>query len=194
MCASFKIGIFGSAGGNAQEKNVAKARALGEALAEHGCTIITGACGGLPYAAAEAASQKGAKVWGFTPAPDGDGHARLYPDQDANIYSRLIYTPREFLYVQDVKVSRKYRNVMSTAECDAGIVIAGRWGTLHEFCALYDYGKVVGVLTNTGGIADELRGLCKKIKKDTGTKVFFNRSPTQLVETIIQELITRKNT
>lgn len=58
-----------------------------------------------------------------------------------------------------------YHNVLTTAACDAGIIIAGRWGSMNEFTNLYDMGKVIGVLTGTGGIADELPQLLKKISK-----------------------------
>ena len=62
---------------------------------------------------------------------------------------------------------KKYRNVSSTANCDAGIIISGRWGTMNEFTNLYDMGKVIGILTETSGVADEIKNLSKKINKET---------------------------
>ena len=191
MEEKYKMGIFGSASERQEPEQVKKAAQLGEALARRGCRVVTGACGGLPYAAAEAAAKLKGVVWGFSPAADRGEHVRWYPGQDMGIYTKMTYVPKE-IATRGGAVCRKYRNVISTAHCDAGIIIASRWGTMHEFCSLYDYGKVIGVLTQTGGVADELLGLCKKINKDTGAKVFFNRAPEQLVETVRQELELRR--
>ena len=57
---------------------------------------------------------------------------------------------------------------------------------------LYDMGKVIGILTGSGGIADELPSLMKKIAKPTKAKVFFNSSPKQLVDEVINELDNRR--
>ena len=81
---------------------------------------------------------------------------------------------------------------MSTATADAGIIISGRWGTMNEFTNLYDMGKVIGVLTGFGGIADELPSLSKKINKQSKAKVFFSDNPDTLVSEIINELKQRQ--
>ena len=52
-------------------------------------------------------------------------------------------------------------------------------------------GKLIGVLTGTGGVADELPELTKKISKETGSKVLFNDSATDLVKQILEELQKR---
>jgi len=189
----YKIGVFGSASKEQPEDRLKKARAVGEALARRGVILVTGACGGLPYAAAEAAARAGASVWGYAPTASWEEQRDVYPEQDSTIYAKLVYVPRDFSTRYNRALCYKYRNVFSTFECDAGIVIKGNWGTLHEFCSLHDYGKVIGVLTTTGGVADELTDLTKKIKKETGAKIFFNRAPEQLVETIMQELARRKS-
>ena len=77
---------------------------------------------------------------------------------------------------------------MSTADCDAGIIMAGRWGSLNEFTCLTDFGKVLGVLTETGGIADELKSLTEKISKKGSGKVIFNNSPEKLLMEVINEI------
>ena len=78
--------------------------------------------------------------------------------------------------------------MISTANCDAGIIISGRWGTMNEFTNLFDMGKAIGVLTGTGGVADELPAFCKKITKHNRSKVIFNDEPEKLVELVIKEL------
>lgn len=187
-----KIGIFGSAIYDSEEIT-AKARELGEVLAESDVVLITGACSGLPYEVALGAYNRNrTEIWGFSPAADYKGQVACTPDDDNTIYSRLIYTPEDFEFIDDVSVARKYRNVMSTATCDGGIIISGRYGTLNEFTNLYDMGKVIGVLTGTGGIADILPDLGKQISKTSRATVFFDSSVSALVNQVINEIRLRK--
>lgn len=104
----------------------------------------------------------------------------------------MIYTPADFEFIGDVSVARKYRNVLSTATCDGGIVVSGRWGSLNEFTNLYDMGKVIGILTGTGGVADVLPDLSKQINKLSKAAVFFNASASTLVNQVISEIRRRK--
>ncbi len=64
---------------------------------------------------------------------------------------------------------------------------------MNEFTNLYDFGKVIGILTGTGGIADELKSLNKKIHKPGRAKVLFSNSVQKLVELVLKELQKRKN-
>jgi len=188
----FKVGVFGSAHGEALHDAVVKENVemLGKELAAHECIVITGACGGIPYAVAAAAHGLGARVWGFSPARDREEHAAWYPEQRIALYEQLICVPPDIAQMESA-VRRKYRNVMSTAHCVAGIIVAGRWGTLHEFCSLYDYGKVIGVLTGTGGVADELLALMTRINKESGAEVVFRDDPKELIEQVIAQLEER---
>lgn len=85
----------------------------------------------------------------------------------------------------------KHDCVVINGACDAGIIISGRWGSMNEFTNLYDMGKVIGVLTGTGGIADELEYLMKKVTKKSKAVVIFDSSPDTLVEKIIKTLHKR---
>ena len=183
------IGIYGSATtGSAEVAD--KAHRLGATLGARGCRVITGACSGLPYAAARSAAAGGGEVWGFSPMHDLEGQRTFTPNDDLAVYSRLIFVPRTLEFAADLDVCKKYRNVVSTAACDGAIVIAGRWGTLHEFCSLVDFGKVVGVLTGTGDIADELPGLFARIDKKTRAVVLFDESPEALVDAVVSAATT----
>lgn len=187
--AKFKIGVFGSAGGEEEiEKASPKAETIGEVLGKSDSVVITGACAGLPYVAAVAAKKNGAEVWGFSPALNFSQQEAMTPGDDNSIYNKLVYVPEDFEFKDDDLVCRKYRNVISTATCDAGIIIAGRWGTMHEFCSLFDFGKVIGVLTGTGGIADEMPELTKKISKESKARVIFESKPEKLAQLVIAEL------
>ncbi len=187
----FKIGIYGSSAG---ELDVAtsKAKELGRLLGEYKeeIIVITGACSGIPYVVAYAAAKHGVEIWGYSPKLDIDGQKQFTPHDDVSIYTKLIYVPHDFSYANDDLVSKKYRNVVSTANADCGIIISGRWGSLNEFTNLIDFGKTVGVLTGTGGIADELEVLSKKISKKGQGKVIFESDPSRLLEQIMKCLST----
>lgn len=186
----FKIGVFGSAEGDIQ-KIFNKAHALGKELGRNKAIIITGASTGLPYKVAKTAKENGAEIWGYSQARNLEDQEKLAPNCDSSIYKKLIYIPKDFPFASDIQVCKKYRNVISTANCDAGIIIAGRWGTLNEFTNLYDMGKVIGVLTDTGGVADELPSLNRKISKKSKAKVLFESSPKKLIQNVIKELEKR---
>lgn len=187
-----KIGIFGSAIQEGEEI-AAKARELGEVLASYDVILITGACSGLPYQTILAAYKKNStEIWGFSPARDYQEQVGYTPKDDNTIYARLIYTPPDFEFINDVNVARKYRNVFSTATCDGGIVVSGRWGSLNEFTNLYDMEKVIGVLTGTGGVADILPGLSRQINKPSKALVIFDSSPENLVKQVIEAIRQRK--
>lgn len=185
---NFKIGIFGSNAEELEEIAIKKAKELGRELSKYDVIIITGACSGLPYMAAYEAAKGGKKIIGYSPETDFKHQKKFTPDDDISIYHTLIYVPKSFEFVKDPLVSKKYRNVLSTTNCDAGIIISGRWGTMNEFTNLFDFGKVIGVLTDTGGVADELQNLNKKIHKPGKAKIFFNDSPVELLQQIIVEL------
>lgn len=182
----YKIGVFGSAE-DFDKSLISKVKELGKLLGQKKVIIITGATSGFPYVASYEAFKNGAEIWGYSYEQNIKNIKKRMPDHDLSIYSKLIYIPKSFPFVSNVQVSKKYRNVISTANCDAGIIISGRWGTLNEFTNLYDMGKIIGILTGTGGIADELPKLSKKINKKSKAKVLFDSNP----KTLINKLLTR---
>ncbi|WP_069801195.1 hypothetical protein [Thermogemmatispora onikobensis] len=190
----FKIGVYGS---NIveSERALSLARQLGQALAERSCIVITGACSGMPYAVARAAFEHGAEVWGFTPALNLDEHRRAYPQDDVGIYHRLIYVPPGYHDLfglapttpdRDWGARLKYRNVISTVNSDAGLIISGGWGTLNEFTNLIYEGKPIGVLVGSGGLADELPTWYPRLRKKTASPVLFEEDPTRLLSLVLQ--------
>ncbi len=62
------VGVMGSASGLIDPEIAARARAVGRAVAEAGCTLITGACPGLPQEAVRGAAARGGLVIGISPA------------------------------------------------------------------------------------------------------------------------------
>lgn len=186
MSRKYKIGIYGSSAGDI-EKILPKAVELGKILGEYADSVIviTGACPGLPYAVAQAAAEKGVEVWGFSSSLNEETQIKEYSDDDLSIYKKVIYVPQDFALAASDHAGKKYRNVISTSNCDAAIIISGRWGTLNEFTNLIDQQKTVGVLTGTGGIADELPVLSQKISKAGQGQIIFDNDPKALIEKII---------
>ncbi len=190
--AKAKIGVYGSAVSESPELD-AKARELGEILADEDVILITGACSGLPYQVVSTAYKKNHnEIWGFSPATDHKGQLAFTPKDDSTIYTRLVYVPSDMEFASDIQVCIKFRNVLSTAACDGAVIISGRWGSMNEFTNLHDMGKVIGILTGTGGIADELPGLNAKVHKPSKAKVVFDSSPHSLVERVLEEVERRK--
>lgn len=186
----YKIGVFGSAE-DFNKSLISKVKELGKLLGQKKVIVITGATSGFPYMASYQAFKNGAEIWGYSYEQNIENIKKRMPDHDFSMYSKLIYIPKSFPFTSDIQVSKKYRNVISTANCDAGIIISGRWGTMNEFTNLYDMGKVIGVLTGTGGIADELPKLSKKILKKNKAKVLFSSSPKILIQNLIKTLKKR---
>ncbi len=185
----FNIGIYGSAVDEAEVVQE-KARQLGKELVKYKdqVIVVTGACLGLPYEVAKVVSKAGMEVWGYSPSVNLEDQEKSFNNENVSVHSKLIYVPEDFIHADNDLVCKKYRNVMSTADCDAGIIMAGRWGSLNEFTCLTDFGKVLGVLTETGGIADELKSLTEKISKKGSGKVIFNNSPEKLLMEVINEI------
>lgn len=189
--SKFKIGVYGSAE-DSPEKNFAKAQQIGSELAKHKAIVITGACNGLPYLVALAAFKNGAEVWEFSPCLNKKEQLLDTPGANLSIYKKIIYIPKSFEFSSNRQACRKYRNVTSITTADAGIIISGRWGTMNEFTNLFDMGKVIGILTGTGGIADELQALLQKISKPSKAKLIFDSSPKDLIGKVIKELKNQK--
>ena len=196
----YKIGIFGSAV-NESEKAIETTKKLGRILGKKDIIIVTGACAGMPDIVAQEALKTETEVWGFAPVASEKELKELYKDNDFSHYKNIYYIPANFKDLFFIKADtefkvqkpslQKYRNVISTANCDGGIIISGRWGSMNEFTNLFDMGKVIGVLTGTGGIADELPSLMKKINKPSSAKVIFNEDPEILVNAVLEELDKR---
>jgi predicted Rossmann-fold nucleotide-binding protein len=187
----FKLGIYGSAAGD-MEAAMPKALELGKVLQGHAdkFILITGACPGLPYAVISSAAPSGVEIWGFSAEFDIEGLRAVEPDEDQSIYTKLVYVPRDFQLAGSDRARKKYRNLISTASCDAAIIISGRWGTLNEFTNVIDFQKPVGVFTGTGGVADELISLSEKISKPGQGALIFDDDPKRLVDEILESLST----
>lgn len=168
------IGVMGSAGGAYGEEAYAKLIQMGKAIAEHDCILITGGCPGLPYAAVQGAKAAGGMVVGISPALSCEEHEQKYHAPTEG-FDLLIYTGSGLM-------GREVENIHSS---DIVVIAGGRSGTLGEFAIAYDEGRLIGILTGTGGIADEIAGLIPLCSKETGAIVFYDDDPVRLIDELV---------
>jgi uncharacterized protein (TIGR00725 family) len=168
---------MGSATAEVSEEARTVLRALGQAIADRGCVLITGACPGLPQVAVESAKAAGGMVVGISPALSRYEHTGRYGSPTAG-FDVIIYNGSGLMG----------REVDTIRSSDIVIITGGRSGTLGEFSIAYDEGHLIGVLTGTGGIADHLGGILDVLQvKDTGARVIFDGDPTGLLDRLIAE-------
>jgi uncharacterized protein (TIGR00725 family) len=165
---------MGSASGYMDPKTAASARVVGRAIATAGCTLITGACPGLPQEAVLGAASHGGLVLGISPALSEQEHVERYASPTDG-YAALIYTGSGLMG----------REVVNIRSSDIVIIIGGHSGTLGEFAIAYDEGRLIGVLTGTDGVADLVGELVERLGKETGAKVLFDDDPEQLVARLV---------
>lgn len=169
-----KIGVMGSASPRSSVRYMNIAYRLGRAIARNDCITVTGACPGLPLAAANGAKDAGGLVVGISPALSIWEHKNKYhsPTEHHDI---LIFTGSGLMG----------REVVNIRSSDIVIVIGGRSGTLGEFSIAYDEGKLIGALLGTNGITSEISNLVKLIRKKTGSKIIYHSNPDKLVQKLL---------
>ncbi len=79
-------------------------------------------------------------------------------------------------------MGREVHNIHSS---DIVIIAGGRSGTLGEFCIAFDEGKMIGVLAQSGGMADEIPSIVPKLGKVTGSQLVREADPYALVRKCI---------
>jgi len=176
------VGVMGASENDAlseSEKARLKklAERLGTVLAQHGCILVTGATTGLPDMVAKGFRKCGGFALGISPAQDRKEHLERYglPDDGADV---IVYTG--FGY--------KGRNVINVRSTDLVIIFGGATGTLNEFTIAYDEGKIIGILEESGGVADHIKEIVEFCKKPTRGLVIFNKDPEKLVEMCLEAL------
>jgi len=124
-----------------------KARALGRALAERKCIVLTGGSGGLMNVISEAVVKAGGLTVGIM-AREAEG---LGTDSEwHNPYNTVrILTGQTFTM----------RSAMLVRSSDAAIALAGGVGTLTEVSIAYNLGKPIIALKGTGMMAERLSSL-----------------------------------
>ncbi len=173
-----RFGVMGSASGDHDREVVQRCRVLGKSVARRGCCLLTGACPGLPQAAAFGAKDEAGHTIGISPAISFKEHVETFnsPWQE---YDVLIYTGLGFM-------GRELINIRSS---DIVVLVGGSSGTLGEFAIAYDEGKLIGVLTGTGGISDVMKTIESQIHKSTGAEVIYDSDPSRLVQRLLARFL-----
>jgi uncharacterized protein (TIGR00725 family) len=168
------IGVIGASGGDLAAEVRERAYPLGEAIAEHDAILVTGACPGLPYEAVRGAKAKGGLVVGISPGLSVDEHRGKYRSP-VDGFAVLVYTGSGLM-------GRELTRIRS---CNIIVVVGGRTGTLGEFAIAYDEGRLIGILTGTGGITAIVEEVVQLSAKETGACVLYDEDPLKLIERLI---------
>ncbi len=154
---------------------------LGREIVRQNGIIVTGATTGAPYWAAIGAKEEGGISIGFSPAASELAHVKTY-HLPTDYFDMIVYTGFEYAG----------RNLILTRAADAVIIVCGRLGTLNEFTIAFEDKKPIGILTGTGGIADQLEEIIKKGNRGSG-KVIYDNNPKKLVEKLIEIIKKEKD-
>lgn len=169
-----KICVSGAAEtGHCAPDTLERTKELGREIIQHNGVLVTGATTGAPYWAAIGAKEAGGFVIGLSPASSEIEHVKKFK-LPLDYHDIVVYTG--FGY--------SGRNLLLTRASDAVLISCGRMGTLNEFSIAFEDDKPIGVLTTTGGIADEIKGILEKAHRGVGN-VIFDPDPKRLVEKVI---------
>ena len=177
---SYKIAVSGAASGSHVTKAKNKSVKIGQAVAQAGCILITGATSGIPYYAAQGAKKAGGTVIGFSPAATKRDHLKSYR-LPLDYHDVVVYTGFDYAG----------RNLLMTRAADAVIVACGRMGTLNEFTIAYEDRKPIGVLLGSGGTADLIKQLTQRPHKKRG-KIIYDTDPKRLVQKLVRYIKKEK--
>jgi len=174
-----QVGVMGSAGGPLTDGELALARRLGRRIAERDCVVVTGACPGLPHAAVLGATEAGGISFGVSPALSREEHVNVY-GSPLEPYTIIAFTGSGLM-------GRETDNIHSS---DFVLFVGGRSGTLGEFCIAYDEGKLIGILTGSGGISNQYTSIAAMVKKETGSIILTNDNPEALVDACLDKYLS----
>jgi len=173
----YSICVSGAASGGTVEKAAELARQTGQAIARSGHILTTGATIGLPYYAALGAQEAGGMSIGFSPAVSLREHLHKYrlPSSCFTFinFTGLHYVGRDLYLVQS---------------SDAIITIGGRFGSLHEFTSALEAHKPCGILTGSGGTADQIPKLMEALEPPHASLVIYDSDPVKLVARLVAML------
>jgi len=171
----YKFCVSGAAAtDHCQANTMQKTKELGREIVKHNGIILTGATTGVPLWAAMGAKESKGMSIGLSPAATEIEHVKKYklPTEE---FDMIIYTG--FGY--------SGRNLLLTRSADAVIVVCGRMGTLNEFTIAFEDHKPIGVLTGTGGMADEIKSIVEKAHRGEGD-IVYESNPKTLIEEMIK--------
>lgn len=168
-----KIGVMGSASGPQIEDPIAqeKARILGTAIAKRGHIFINGACPGLPNDAMMACKEAGGFTVGISPAFSEHMHVHEY--LSPHDHDLILYTGMGFME----------RDIINIRSADGVAIVGGGIGTLNELTIAYDEGRPIGIVTNSGGISNDIPHVIEELcRREIPPNMVFDDDPVKLLD------------
>lgn len=175
----YRIGVMGSASGPTLkvQENIKKAIMIGQEIAKADCILVNGACPGLPDEAAYGAKNMGGLTMGISPAFSEAEHTKMYKSPKDN-YDIIIYTGMGLME----------RDIINIRSSDAVIILGGGVGTLNEFTVAFDDGKIIGVLTGSGGLSNNIEEIVRLCDRKMEDFVLFDSDPKKLIKKVMDRL------
>jgi uncharacterized protein (TIGR00725 family) len=175
------IGVMGSAGEPATATIREKAIRLGQAIAAYDLILFTGATTGVIHVVGKTARDSGVFHIGISPGENEREHVDIF-ELPTDACDAIVYTG----------FGLKGRNVVLVRSCEIVIFIAGSIGSFNEFTVAYDEGKIIGCLTGTGGVADEIQRIVETLHKQTRAQIVYDDDPARLIAACLAEALSRK--
>lgn len=155
------------------------AELIGGAIAEVGQTLIIDEMHGVSYRAAKGAraGKSATFVVGFSPASSRYEHAETY---------RLPVD--EFDFLQFTGGEYVGRDTLAVRSADAVVIVGGETGSLHQLAAALELGKICGVVTGSGGVADLAPHFVESLAPRQRERLISDSNPGRLIKKIITVL------
>lgn len=179
--SQYQICVSGAAKGTSVEEGKKLAFRLGEAIAQAGHSLMTGATIGLPNYAAEGYKKAGGHMSvGISPAASKVEHVIKYR-LPTEAYDTILYTGLHYVG----------RDTLLITSSDAVVSIGGRLGTLHEFTIAMETDTPIGFLQGAGGISEEIQdllALSRPLRNEAA--VMFDDNAANLITDLTKHLDT----
>ena len=176
----YQICVSGAASGETVEASKHLAQKIGEAIAKHDHTVLTGATIGLPYHAALGAKHAGGLSIGFSPAGTYREHVNTYK-LPTDAFDFINFTGMDYVG----------RDVHLVKSSEAVITVGGRMGSMHELATALESHKVCAILLGSGGLADFVPTILERLpvpgvnpKED----IIYDTDPAGIVRRVIEAL------
>jgi uncharacterized protein (TIGR00725 family) len=138
--------------------------------------ILTGGCLGIPGLFTKLAKNSNIKTVAYSPDSNSDLHNKRYDNLHTDYFDSIKFIP-----------GFTARSLQMIHDADAVVLLNGRIGTLSEFTIALEEGKYVGVVTETGGIADRLEYILSVAQKEFPGKVFFSSNTQEVMSWLKQK-------
>ena len=173
-----KVAVIGQSKGALKNDVLKKANDVGKHLAEKHCVLYTGGSTGYPYEAVKGCSEAGGEAIGISPAINEEHHIEEY-GFPVEGFTQLEYTGKGI----------PERNFDLISKADAVILIGGKIGSLNEFTLAFHKGSVIGVLMDSGGVANMIQEVATVCSNgDEKENIIYSASPEELVEQVLGKI------